>query len=939
MITARLELVIVAAVVVCICLYDALGTIVSKLIPSESVCFGTTCFHWYSIADLYTEDTSPLLEPPYQFKLRHVGKLQEDREVFVRWMPEEPSSLFVFQAGPHVNVDPLTVEILPFIRDKTKLKPISSDRFKIVTGKRRYTFQALEEENRDDLIRTFEYILGRQTKDAEARPDGTERDGAFQFTLRQDRKRNKDVDVVIRWYPIQPSSLVVFETGSAGGINEESGEIVPLVPGDTMLESVGSSRFKLATGLRRAEFKAHESADMNEPVAAIRRVLDRGKPFHRPFDCTAAVAQVLQDLEKSARPCSCNDGDDVSRGHADPASDHTGRYPKETAAQGGRPTSSRTSSGASATGAFECNNLRQIGWTRNDREVSVQWSPRLPLALSVVQEGPASNDDEPPGEVMALIPGKTAVTTSSRDEFSVQTGRRRLSFEAPDPEDKLRCMMAIEHTLRPGDAAHENGAVGIDPGASGKDDTKRGDRHAEEAAGSSGGGDDLRHGDGYAEETAGNVSSASTAETRPTDADTDAETTTSPETGDRYGAAGLTVQSDGGGNLRAAAAATAAGASEDGAAHAAATGPPGDAATTTTGGGGSGSGGSSSSSDGFRQRSQGAGDSSSSSSSNGAPDDDPKSTTKEENVIRLGRVNLKVHRLLGFWKTWKPRELYLVSGSTLRECTVKHDKATSACKELQLDHASEVVMIDQPEHSDGNKRFVFRITTGATQGSFFKKMWLVDATTAEARDEYLSSVKDAIDRVPPDRQKAKLHEEVPRATSAGDEFSFRYALGKESSLEPAFRGNTLSPEDDSILVGQFLSTLPSPGSANVEVTDVGDLVFRAGDLPAFPVDDSPIWAHRATGSTGDKADGGAVCALMARMGVPVELTVKNGRWRVGRGLWCKMAQSAKPAGSWRIHVPGNERGKAMKNASLQIRDGPTLVLASGDDVFWSSAPS
>lgn len=142
-----------------------------------------------------------------------------------------------------------------------------------------------------------------------------------------------------------------------------------------------------------------------------------------------------------------------------------------------------------------------------------------------------------------------------------------------------------------------------------------------------------------------------------------------------------------------------------------------------------------------------------------------------------------------------------------------------------------------------------------------------------------------------------------------------------------------------MLVGQFLSTMPLLDSANVEVTDVGDLVFRKGDLPAFPTEDSPLWAYRAVGSAGGGANGGALCALVSRLGVPVQLSVKNGRWRVGRGALCKMGQSPKPAGSWRTHLPGDARGKAMKEASLQIRDGHTLVVASGDEVFWSSAPA
>ena len=160
-----------------------------------------------------------------------------------------------------------------------------------------------------------------------------------------------------------------------------------------------------------------------------------------------------------------------------------------------------------------------------------------------------------------------------------------------------------------------------------------------------------------------------------------------------------------------------------------------------------------------------------------------------------------------------------------------------------------------------------------------------------------------------------------------------------SKFEPAFRGDALSPGDEPVRVSQFLSTLPRLDSANLEVTDIGDLVLRKGDLPAFPTQDAPIWAHRATGSTGGKANGGTVCALMARLGVPVGLSVKNGRWRVGRGILCNMGRSPAPEGSWRVYVPFSARGQAIKNASLRIGDdGRTLVVASGDEVLWSSDP-
>ncbi|CAM9929813.1 unnamed protein product, partial [Scytosiphon promiscuus] len=106
-------------------------------------------------------------------------------------------------------------------------------------------------------------------------------------------------------------------------------------------------------------------------------------------------------------------------------------------------------------------------------------------------------------------------------------------------------------------------------------------------------------------------------------------------------------------------------------------------------------------------------------------------------------------------------------------------------------------------------------------------------------------------------------------------------------------------------------------------------------------------AHRATGSSGGDPNGGLGCALQSfwetlgsssREDVPVHLTVKNGRWRVGRSALCTLGQSPKPAGSWRRHLPWDARGQAIKAASLELRDG-TLVVASGEDIFWSSLPS
>jgi len=46
-----------------------------------------------------------------KFTLRHVRKMQLNRDVSVRWMPELPYSLLVFETGPGGGVDASTVEV------------------------------------------------------------------------------------------------------------------------------------------------------------------------------------------------------------------------------------------------------------------------------------------------------------------------------------------------------------------------------------------------------------------------------------------------------------------------------------------------------------------------------------------------------------------------------------------------------------------------------------------------------------------------------------------------------------------------------------------------------------------------------------------------------------------------------------------------------------
>lgn len=192
------------------------------------------------------------------------------------------------------------------------------------------------------------------------------------------------------------------------------------------------------------------------------------------------------------------------------------------------------------------------------------------------------------------------------------------------------------------------------------------------------------------------------------------------------------------------------------------------------------------------------------------------------------------------------------------------------------------------------------------------------------------------------------------AHTPNDEFMFERSLGPDT-VEPTlvFRGSTLSPEDFPLKTGQFLSTLPLLSSINLEINEIGDVLLRRGDLPAYP---NPAYsdpgevllAHRTTGSIGGEANGGLGCTVESwwlrnvrgAEDVPVNLSVKNGRWRVGRGRLCTMGRSPRPAGSWRAFlprfIPGNARGKALRAASLQLLPSGNVVVASGDEVFWDS---
>ncbi|CAB1116647.1 unnamed protein product [Ectocarpus sp. CCAP 1310/34] len=108
-----------------------------------------------------------------------------------------------------------------------------------------------------------------------------------------------------------------------------------------------------------------------------------------------------------------------------------------------------------------------------------------------------------------------------------------------------------------------------------------------------------------------------------------------------------------------------------------------------------------------------------------------------------------------------------------------------------------------------------------------------------------------------------------------------------------------------------------------------------GDIPAYPTDHTPLWAHRISGSVGGTVNGGLGCALGAwweratnggrDIGVPVHLAVKNG--------------SSRPVGGWRVHLPWDSHGKALKAASLQLHDGSVVMSTEDAHILWSSSPS
>ncbi|CAM9307209.1 unnamed protein product [Ectocarpus sp. 12 AP-2014] len=299
---------------------------------------------------------------------------------------------------------------------------------------------------------------------------------------------------------------------------------------------------------------------------------------------------------------------------------------------------------------------------------------------------------------------------------------------------------------------------------------------------------------------------------------------------------------------------------------------------------------------------------------------------------------------------WQPGDLSLVADSVLRLCHTKRGFGKHySCKARPLDRSSEVVRLsEQDVGKAGNGRFMFRVVSGDPRGKTNTK-WTLDAESQSELDEWVSILTEAIIA-----QGSAGNEETNRfdgarlAQNLGDSFFTSSNLGPDTpDASRAFRGQSISPGDYPLQTGQFLSTAPLVDSTNVEITEIGDVILRAGDIPAFSGGMPPLWANRATGSTGDKADGGGGCVLESwwrRMvkgtddDIPVHLYVKNGRWRVGRGRLCTTGQSPKPHGSWRANLPWDAQGRAIKTAALELRDSALALVTPQGEILWSSAP-
>ncbi|CAN0308814.1 unnamed protein product, partial [Scytosiphon promiscuus] len=214
--------------------------------------------------------------------------------------------------------------------------------------------------------------------------------------------------------------------------------------------------------------------------------------------------------------------------------------------------------------------------------------------------------------------------------------------------------------------------------------------------------------------------------------------------------------------------------------------------------------------------------------------------------------------------------------------------------------------------------------------------WILDTGSKEETEAWVSLLKGVVAQVRAGRDGPRADKACASTPDGKDPMadSRKPRDASDRDYEGAFCGRNLFPSQYPLLVGNFLSTVPITTSANLEIRANGDVILGRGAMPSLSEDKDPIWVHRATGSVGGYANGGLGCVLQSfwktlgitsGVDVPVNLRVKNGRWRVGRGALCTMGQSPRPAGSWRRFLPWDARGQAIKKAWLELRD-ETFVI-------------
>ena len=152
------------------------------------------------------------------------------------------------------------------------------------------------------------------------------------------------------------------------------------------------------------------------------------------------------------------------------------------------------------------------------------------------------------------------------------------------------------------------------------------------------------------------------------------------------------------------------------------------------------------------------------------------------------------------------------------------------------------------------------------------------------------------------------------------------------------RGRLMEPE---VRPSMHRSNLWLHKPTTMEVTEIGGVLLSPGFTPDREQD--PLWAHRVMGAFGDRANGGFFGALenwfqrqINGEEIQVKLTVKNGRWRVRRGAMCTLGKSPAPQGSLRRFIPWDERGQAIRAASLYLLQDDSAIIAFEQHLFWYS---